>query len=530
MEYAVSSPPIVKLNLPGDIEAVQTSQLNARSTGYVKQYFADIGDRVHANQLLALIDIPDVDQEAAQAQLESAKAAVAQAQAAVSQQVATLAAARASAAKAAADLSHYEHTAAQDKAQLDEAHANTQLALLTWQRWQSLVAGGAISQQEADQQHTSYTTNLANEQAVAAAYRAGLADIDSYQQSLVAAQDEVSAAQQNVQALQDAVGAAIANVTAAQTNLNRYNVLVSFREIRAPFDGVITARGAEAGALIGGAGGPTAATTVADPGAPTMGAGDAGGAIFAIARLDDLRIMANVPQTDAAGIRVGQLATVSVRELPGKKFQGTVTRTTASLDPSTRTLLVEVDLPNPQLTLLPGMYAEVQLRVPEPNPPVLVPAPALVIDSRGTRVEIVRDNALVFSPVTVGRDFGQSIEVTSGVNVGDPVVTNPTDDFRDGMAVTAVVLGGPSHAATGGASSPGAGASTTGSSGGPSPSSSPTPTPTSVYADALKQEGTQGNESNSAIAQPGGVQEALARAHRTPTPGATKWHIAPPIM
>lgn len=345
--------------------------------------------------------------------------------------------------------------------------------------------------------HAAYTTNLASEQATAAAGRAGLADVESARQSLLAAQSNVAAALQNVSAFRDAVASAQANVAAAETNVQRYKVLTSFREIRAPYAGVITARGVEAGALIGSTGSLTG-TTAGGTASSGMGTGTANGSIFTIARLDHPLIVVQVPQDEASGIRAGQPAEVVVRELPGRKFTGTVIRTTASLDASTRTLLAEVAVPNPDLALVPGMYAQVKLEVQVPNPPPLIPAGALITDAHGTRVATVENDRLKFVNVEVGRDFGQSLEITSGLHPGEPVMSNPTDDLRAGMKVRPISLA--PAPPTPGANANGSPAKAGGA-----------PPPVSPFLDARKQEAAQGGESESALAQPGGVAAAAAK-------------------
>src|SRR5262249_40820599 len=147
-----------------------------------------------------------------------------------------------------------------------------------------------------------------------------------------------------------------------------------------------------------------------------------------------LRTYLNVPQSNAADIHVGQLATMSTTDLPDRKFAGKVARTANALDPSSRTLLVDVQVPNPDGKLMPGMYVQVDLNLPRRDPPVLIPGDTLVVRPEGTFTAIINPgNTVHFQPITVGRDLGDRIEVLSGLNVGQKVIVNPNDSVQEGV-------------------------------------------------------------------------------------------------
>ena len=203
---AERAPGLLALTLPGNVEAIETTQLSARTSGYVRRYYVDIGDRVREGQVLADIETPDVDVQAqgARADLARSQAALAQSGAQVAQQSAALQTSRAGVARAIADLARARQAAEQQRGQLRAARANAELARVTWERWQSLVAGGAISQQEADEKHAAYNSSLANVSSLEAALRASNADVASYVAALNASRAEVAAANQNVNAFRAA--------------------------------------------------------------------------------------------------------------------------------------------------------------------------------------------------------------------------------------------------------------------------------------------------------------------------------------
>ena len=232
-------------------------------------------------------------------------------------------------------------------------------------------------------------------------------------------QSQSVAAQANVLALEKAVASARSNIVAAQANLSRLTELQGYKSVRAPFAGVITVRNVDVGALVN----------------------EANTLLFRIAQTDRLRIYVNVPQSDADSVRVGQIARLVISDLAGHQFVGAVTRTANALDPATRTLLTEVQVPNSGSLLLPGMYAQVDLTTPRKNPPLLIPGDTLVVRSNGPQVGVVgADHIVHFQRLQLGRDFGDKIEVLSGLEPGQQVVVNPGDTVQEGAKVNPVLL------------------------------------------------------------------------------------------
>ena len=264
-------------------------------------------------------------------------------------------------------------------AALEQGKANESLARVTAGRWDNLVKRGVVSKQENDQ----------------------------YQ-----AQAQAQAA--NVRALDRARAAAVSSVSASKANVDRLTDLQGYLNMRAPFAGVITLRNVDVGALV------NSGNTL----------------LFRIAQTNLLRTYLNVPQSSAADVRVGQEAALSTVELPDRKFRGTVTRTANALDPASRTLLVEIQVPNSDGKLLPGMYVEVDLNLPRKDPPLLISGDTLVVRPEGTLVAMLDSNDTVhFQHITVGRDLGDRIEVLAGLTSGARVVVNPNDAIQEGVRV-----------------------------------------------------------------------------------------------
>ena len=267
-------------------------------------------------------------------------------------------------------------------AALEQGKANESLAKVTAQRWDNLVKRGVVSRQENDQYQAQYTAQSAN-----------------------------------VRALDRAVDAAKSNIGAAEANVGRLSDLQSYLKVRAPFAGVITLRNVDVGALV------NSGNTL----------------LFRIAKTDVLRTYVNVPQSSAADIHVGQTAFLSTSEAPDTKFPGRVARTANSLDPSSRTLLVEIQAANPAAKLMPGMYVQVDLNLPRKDPPLLIPSDTLVVRPEGTEVALVgAGNKVHFQRVLVGRDFGDRIEVLSGMKEGERAIVNPNDSVQEGVRVQPV--------------------------------------------------------------------------------------------
>ena len=338
------------LVLPGNIQAVTEAPVLARSSGYIRKRYVDIGDRVNPGQVLVEIEAPELNQ-----QIKQATASIDQARSAVQQA----------------------------EASLLQARANLGLAQVTSERWKKLLAKGAVSRQDSDTYDAQYL-----------------------------------AQQANVQALEKAVLAARSNVAAEEANLARLNELLGFLTVKAPFAGVITERNVDEGALV------TEGTTL----------------LFRIAQTERLRTFLNVPQSDASSVRVGQQAFLQIPDLPGRKFPAAVTRTASSLDPSSRTLLVEVQAANPNGDLLPGMYAQVDLAVPRKNPALTIPSDTLVVRSDGPQVAVVGpDGQVHFAHIQLGRDLGDHLEVLGGIQYGQQLAVNPSDDVREGVRVKPVL-------------------------------------------------------------------------------------------
>jgi RND family efflux transporter MFP subunit len=321
--HARSSPPETDMALPATIQAYSDSPIYARTDGYVKSWYADIGAHVHQGQLLALIDSPEVDQ-----QLNQARAALSQAQ------------------------------------------ANLKLADITAARYQGLINTDAVSQQ----------------------------DVDVNNQNLDAQK---------------------ANAQAASANVNRLEQMQSFERVTAPFDGTITQRLTDIGNLI------------------NAGNGGAGHELFHIAKIGVIRVYVTVPETYSAQIADGMKATLQVTGLAGQQFTGRVIRNNHAIALTSHTLLVEIDVPNPNGKLMPGAYAEAHLHVPLPVRSMLVPGGAVLYQSAGPQIAVVNQSGQVeLHNVALGRDLGSSIEITSGIKNSDSIIASPPDYLVNGMKVS----------------------------------------------------------------------------------------------
>src|SRR5438477_5371654 len=205
---------------------------------------------------------------------------------------------------------------------------------------------------------------------------------------------------------------------AANANLQQLEKIQGFQQIVAPFTGKITARNIDIGTLV------------------TAGTGNSGTPLFSIVQSDPLRVYVFVPQTNAASMREGLKAKILVQERPGQDFEGTVTRTAGALDPASRTMQVEVQVPNHDGKLYAGMYGQVKFQLPDDNAPIVVPADAFVFRSQGPQVvTVTNDNRIHWQKISVGRDFGTQLEVLSGLSENAKVVMNPTDDLVEGVQV-----------------------------------------------------------------------------------------------
>jgi len=210
-----------------------------------------------------------------------------------------------------------------------------------------------------------------------------------------------------------------ANLAAADANVKRLEELESFKHVYSPFTGVLTKRTVDPGALIN---------------AGVNGA--AGKELFDVAQVDPLRVYVSVPQSYSPSIKTGMDAVVTLQEYPGQKFRGSVARTAEAIDPMTRTLLTEVDVPNQRGQLLPGSFGEVHFRVGLNTHKVTLPVNTMLFRQEGAQIAVVdSDNKVKLRAITIGRDYGGTLEILGGVEVGDRVIINPADSLEEGQKV-----------------------------------------------------------------------------------------------
>jgi RND family efflux transporter MFP subunit len=271
-------------------------------------------------------------------------------------------------------IAQAEGNLAQLQASLQQAKANRDLAQVTWDRDSKLLQQGWVTQQQGD------TDRL------------------------------------NLEAREAAVSVADANITAQQAQLRVLSQQKAYQSVTAPFDGVITQRNIDIGALV-----------QADATSGTF--------MFTLMQSDVMRIQLYVPQDEAFGIEPGVAAIVRVPEMPGRDFPGTVTRIATALQPGTRTLLTEIDVPNPDQALSPGVYCNVELKIPRKTPSLIVPSEAIIFNREGLSVMVVENGVARVHHVNVVRDFGTTVEVNSGVKDSDQVILNPPVDLTDGHKV-----------------------------------------------------------------------------------------------
>jgi RND family efflux transporter MFP subunit len=328
------SAPAQEVILPANVQAFISAPIYARTNGYLRRWYVDIGAHVKQGQLLADIETPEVDQQLQQA-----------------------------------------------RSQLATARANLKLSGLTADRYEELLKKDSVATQERD---NAVGANEAN----------------------------------------------LATVQANEFNVKRLEELQSFEKIYAPFSGVITARNTDIGSLID--------------------SGSSGGTkteLFRIAQPDVLRAYVNVPEAYSQNAQTGMTADMTLAEFPGRRFQGKLVRTADSIDPVTRTLLVEVDVPNPTGSLLTGAYAEVHLKIPSASSTYVLPVNTLLFRSDGLRVATIGEgNRAQLIPITIARDFGDRVEVVAGLRGDESVVLNPPDSLTAGepvrVAQAATAIGG----------------------------------------------------------------------------------------
>lgn len=269
---------------------------------------------------------------------------------------------------AAIDTPEVDQELSQARASREQINAALGLAKISADRWANLRKTDSVSQQEADQQASGYTQ-------------------------------------------------AQANLAAADANVRRLEQLESFKNVYAPFAGVLTRRNVDPGALI-------------NAGSTT------GKEMFDIARVDPLRVYVTVPQAYAPTMKAGVKAVVTLQEFPGQKFTGTVARTADSIDQATRTLLTEVDVPNKDSKLLPGSFGQVHFAVGNSVPRITIPVNAMLFRAEGAQVAVVnKDNKVELRSIVIGRDFGSTIEILSGLETSDDIIINPSDSLEGGQSV-----------------------------------------------------------------------------------------------
>jgi len=316
--HPTAEPGDENLVLPGTLQAYVESPIYARTNGYLKKWYHDIGSRVANGELLADIDTPEVDQQLSQA-----------------------------------------------RADLNTAQANASLSQITASRYSELLKTDGVSKQEVDNAN---------------------GDLEAKR----------------------------ATVESFQANVRRLEELESFKHVYAPFSGVITRRNVDIGTLINAGNGGTSQQ------------------LFFLAQTDPIRVYVNVPEMYASSIHAGLGAYLELTQYPGRKFDGKVVRSAEAIDLSTRTLLTEVDVPNKSGELLPGGFAQVHLLVKVTAQRMQVPVNALLFRSEGLRAVLIDSNHRThLQPVVIGRDYGNTLEVLSGLKADDWIVLNPPDSLED---------------------------------------------------------------------------------------------------
>jgi RND family efflux transporter MFP subunit len=374
-----ASAPVETLTLPASIIAIQEIPLYARTDGYLKERFVDIGDHVKKGQLLLIIETPELDKQLKQALFE------------LKQAESSLESAKADYKQSLAQLANSEANVEKSKAAL--IFAKTQVV-----RYKELARQGAVSYEDKDTRVRDVDSQLA--------------DLNAYEAAVVAAQSSVNSYRSKIDVAQAAV-------RAARSNFERLEQLVGFEKVVAPADGVISARNVDAGALV------------------TSGSNQGVTELLRMVKTDVLRVYVYVPQSYFQTIFSGMKAQIAVAEMPGKIFEGKVSNVSGGLDANSRTLQTEVRIPNKDNLLKPGMYAQVIFSVSRPKPPVLVPSNTLVVRADGLYVAVVeKDGRIRFHHVSAGRDYGRTIELVDGLAPNETVVTDPPDDLADGQKVS----------------------------------------------------------------------------------------------
>jgi multidrug efflux pump subunit AcrA (membrane-fusion protein) len=359
------------ITLPATVQAYQATDLFARANGFLKVWNFDIGAAVKRGEVLAEIETPELDQELAQT-------------------IALLKQGEAEHQQAIAELSEARADVLLAEANVAKVQANVDFSVSQTNRYKKLLERDSISREE---------------------YENSVRDHDARKAELDSAKAELSRRKTNLTTRQAIIDSRAAVVGNRKANVQRLRDLTGFQKVLAPFDGIVTRRTAEVGMLV------------------TAGSNVGTRPLYSVAQIDILRVQAAVPQSSALGIKVGDRADVMVPERPGQAIAAKVSRTSGAVEPTSRSLLVEVELPNREGSLPPGVYAQVRFQSQNQQGKWIVPGKALLMRTSGPHVVIVSsDNRVRNQKVELGRDF-------VGLHGGERLIVNPSDDLRDGEAV-----------------------------------------------------------------------------------------------
>jgi RND family efflux transporter MFP subunit len=293
-------------------------------------------------------------------------------------------------------------------------HARTSGYLLRWYKdiGSRVNKGDLLAEIDTPEVDQELSQARANRQQVVA--QRDIAKISADRWQNLRKTDSVSEQEADTQS--SAYQQAVANLASADANVRRLEQLESFKHVYAPFFGVLVKRNVDPGALIN--------------------AGSGGVELFILAKVDPVRVFTNVPQAYSPAIKNGMPAYITLQEIPGEKFKGTVARTAEAIDPATRTLLTEVDVPNKDSRLLRGSFGEVHFSPKINAERVTVPVNAMLFREEGARVAVVgTDGKVQLRPITIGRDYGTTLEILGGLNLEDRIIINPADSLEDGQKV-----------------------------------------------------------------------------------------------
>jgi RND family efflux transporter MFP subunit len=380
---AAPAPALEDFVLPGATQAIMDAPVFARVNGYISKLYVNIGDQVHTGEILADVDTPEVDK-----QVQAASDSVRQAKFNLDNAKELLS-------RAQSD----SHTAA---ANTQKAKTDLAFAKVEYDRYVQLVQQGAVSKEDTDTRLTNYNGAVSTLQGMTSSE---------------------SSAQAAIRSATAAVQVAKAAMEAAQSQHDQFAASQSFKEVRAPFDGVVTKRNVDQGALV------------------TSGSNTGNTVLFEIAKIDVLRIFVYIPEQFVASVHDGQEAKLVVASHPDQTFTATVAYIAGGLDNGSRTLQAELHIQNKNHGLLPGMYAQVHFQAPSSKSMAIVPGSALQTRADGGFVYTVDDQQRVhMHKVKIEKDLGGQVEISSGISVGDKVVISPSDDIVEGVLVNPVPL------------------------------------------------------------------------------------------